>query len=73
MLNDRIAIDMGAFDGPTGTALTSHIFVMQMGDYYNIADVFPQSQRQGRGVFLNIANFLCGILIQRKVSVRIVV
>ncbi len=39
---DRIAVAMGAFDGPTGTHLGMHIFVADKGDYYDIADSLPQ-------------------------------
>jgi hypothetical protein len=41
---DRIAIAMGALDGPTGAALAKHIFVRHKGDYYDIADGVPQHQ-----------------------------
>ena len=40
---DKIAIAMGAFDAPTGTRLGHHIFVADMGDYYDIADGLPQN------------------------------
>ena len=40
---DFIAIGMGAFEAPTGTHLTRHIFVADKGDYYEIADGLPQS------------------------------
>ena len=39
---DKIAIAMGAFDGPTGTRLAMHIFVADKGDYYDLADGLPQ-------------------------------
>lgn len=39
---DTIAVAMGAFDGPTGTALARHIFVADKGDYYVIGDDVPQ-------------------------------
>lgn len=39
---DTIAVAMGAFDGPTGTALARHIFVADKGDYYTIGDGVPQ-------------------------------
>lgn len=42
---ESIAIAMGAFDGPTGTQLSKHIFVGERGDYYAIADGLPQNQR----------------------------
>jgi hypothetical protein len=43
--HDWIAIAMGAFDGPTGTKMSKHIFVADKGDYYDIADGLPQSQQ----------------------------
>lgn len=42
---DKTAVAMGAFDGPTGTALALHIFVSQKGDYYDIVDGLPQNPR----------------------------
>lgn len=42
--HDWIAIGMGAFDGPSGTALARHIFVAGKGDYYEIADGLPQNR-----------------------------
>jgi hypothetical protein len=42
---DRIGISMGAFDTPTGTSLSMHIFVADKGDYYEIADGLPQNQQ----------------------------
>ncbi|MFN3721442.1 MAG: GFA family protein [Paracoccaceae bacterium] len=42
---DWIAVAMGAFDGPTGTRMNLHIFVAEMGDYYDIADGLPQNER----------------------------
>ncbi len=39
---DRIGLSMGAFDTPTRTQLTMHIFVADKGDYYDIADGLPQ-------------------------------
>lgn len=39
---DKIAVAMGAFDGPTGTRLAQHIFVADKGDYYDIGDGVPQ-------------------------------
>ena len=32
----------GSVDGPTGITLTSHIFVAEKGDYYEITDDLPQ-------------------------------
>lgn len=40
--SDRIDIAMGAFDGPTGTRLETHIFVAEKGDYYDVSDTLPQ-------------------------------
>lgn len=40
---DKIAVAMGAFDGPTGTHTAQHIFVTDKGDYYTLADGVPQS------------------------------
>jgi hypothetical protein len=42
---DRIAVAMGAFDGPTDTALAMHIYVADKGDYYEIADGVQQNQQ----------------------------
>ena len=39
---DWIGVAMGAFDGPTGTALRVHIFVADKGDYYALNDGLPQ-------------------------------
>jgi len=39
---DTISFALGAVDGPTGLALTKHIFVAEKGDYYDIADGVPQ-------------------------------
>ena len=38
-------IAMGAFEPPTGVRLAKHIFVGDKGDYYEIEDGLPQSQR----------------------------
>ncbi len=42
---DRIGINMGAFDGPTGTKIGLHIFVADKGDYYTLGDGVPQNQQ----------------------------
>lgn len=42
---DTIAVAMGAFDSPTETQLSKHIFVAEKGDYYIIGDGLPQHQR----------------------------
>ncbi len=39
---DWTSVAMGAFDDPTGAALSVHIFVADKGDYYEIADGLPQ-------------------------------
>lgn len=38
----RIAISMGSFAAPTGTTIERHIFTVDKGDYYEIADGAPQ-------------------------------
>ncbi len=43
MFQDWIAVAMGAFDAPTQTHLTRHIFTDNKGDYYEIADGLPQN------------------------------
>lgn len=40
---DRISVAMGAFEAPTGTTLSEHIFVDDKGDYYEIKDGLPQT------------------------------
>lgn len=40
---DRISVAMGAFEAPTGTKLSEHIFVDDKGDYYEIKDGLPQT------------------------------
>ena len=42
---DIISVAMGALDGSTGAHLEKHIFVGQKGDYYEIADGLPVSER----------------------------
>ena len=42
---DIIAIGMGAFDAPTDAHLGKHIFVTEKGDYYDLADGLPQSEK----------------------------
>jgi hypothetical protein len=43
--SDKIAIAMGAFDGPTETRMHMHIFVAEKGDYYETDDGLPQHAR----------------------------
>lgn len=45
VFQDWTAIAMGAFDTPTGTHLSQHIFVSEKGDYYEIADGLPQNAK----------------------------
>ena len=40
---ERIAVAMGAFDGPTGTQLAMHIFTGTKGDYYTLGDGVRQN------------------------------
>jgi hypothetical protein len=42
---DEISIMAGLFDGPTGLALTHHIYCADKGDFYEITDGLPQSPR----------------------------
>lgn len=39
----KTAVAMGAFEAPTGTSLSHHIFVADKGDYYEIKDGVPQN------------------------------
>ena len=39
---DRIGINMGSLDQPTGLKLERHIFVEDKADYYEIEDALPQ-------------------------------
>lgn len=38
----ELSINLGALDAPTGARVTSHIFVADKGDYYDINDGLPQ-------------------------------
>jgi hypothetical protein len=42
--HDWIGISMGAFDTPTDTKLSLHIFAAEKGDYYEISDGLPQNE-----------------------------
>ncbi len=42
---DWISVAMGAFDGPTHTQISRHIFVSEKSDYYEIADGLPQNPK----------------------------
>ena len=39
-----IGIALGAFDKPTQTTISLHIFVAEKGDYYEILDGMPQNE-----------------------------
>ncbi|MBL4620733.1 MAG: GFA family protein [Marinicaulis sp.] len=41
---DRIAIALGALDAPTDIKIAEHIFVVDKGDYYDIADGLPKKE-----------------------------
>jgi len=43
LFRDWTAVSMGAFDTPTQTKLSLHIYTDDKGDYYNIADGVPQN------------------------------
>lgn len=42
---DSVSVMAGAFDTPTGLVGECHIFVVDKGDYYDIADGLPQHAR----------------------------
>lgn len=42
--HDWIGISMGAFESPTDTDMSLHIFVAEKGDYYEITDGLPQNE-----------------------------
>ena len=44
--SDIIDVAAGAIDMPTGLKLLGHIFVVDKGDYYDIADGLPQQQTE---------------------------
>lgn len=39
---EEISINVGSLDQPTGLAVTSHIYVDDKGDYYEIGDALPK-------------------------------
>jgi hypothetical protein len=47
--SDRVSIWMGCLDEPTGLRLADHIYVAEMGDYYNLTDDLPQFQGSSTG------------------------
>jgi hypothetical protein len=42
---DQISFSLGCLDEEDGIKLERHIFVADKGDYYEIADGLPQSER----------------------------
>jgi hypothetical protein len=42
----RISIAAGALDAPTGLETTGHVWVSQMGDYYDISDDLIQHKER---------------------------
>jgi hypothetical protein len=40
--SDRIAVSLGAIDGPTGLRLDAHIYTATKGDWYDLSDGVPQ-------------------------------
>ncbi len=42
---NRIAVALGALDAPTGIKLEEHIFTVDKGDYYEVADALPQKEK----------------------------
>jgi hypothetical protein len=43
--SEQTYILLGAIDGPTGLHLTSHVWVSEKGDYYDIADGVKQFEK----------------------------
>ncbi len=39
---NKIAVAMGAFDGPTASHVAMHIFTAEKGDYYDLEDGIPK-------------------------------
>ena len=50
--NQHISVMAGAFDQPTGLAITSHIFCADKGDFYEIADSLPQYDKGSPGILV---------------------
>ena len=44
--SERIAVALGAIEPPSGLLLAKHIFAVDKGDYYEIDDGLPQSDRE---------------------------
>ena len=42
---ENLSIMAGTLNGPTGLAVKGHIFTADKGDYYDIADGLPQSEK----------------------------
>ncbi len=41
----RVSVAAGSIDGPSGLHIATHIFCVDKGDYYDIADGVPQMDR----------------------------
>jgi len=51
--SDRIGINMGSLDQPTGLKLERHIFVEDKADYYEIDDDLPKFEGSDRPVVMS--------------------
>ena len=40
--DERMSVAPGSLDGPTGLRLRRHIYMKDMGDYYDVTDGLPQ-------------------------------
>lgn len=43
---EEVAVATGSIEAPTGLRLTGHIYVADKGDYYDIVDGLPQTDRE---------------------------
>ena len=48
--SDTVSVLAGAFDQPSGLAITAHIFTADKADFYTIADGLPQFERSSPDV-----------------------
>ncbi|WP_417425615.1 GFA family protein [Hoeflea sp.] len=48
----HISVLAGAFDQPTGLAITKHIFCADKGDFYEITDGLPQYEKGSAGLLV---------------------
>jgi len=44
--SDKVWIDMGLLEGPTGTRLSRHLYVSEKGDYYRLDDGLPREETE---------------------------